>query len=84
MLIISACINIFLTIAIYKSLARIELLETWIIEFKNNIKSLYKNLKFIDDRDIFEKDDDVGILFDEISSIISAVSSKVIDEDNNT
>lgn len=81
---LSICLNIFFGFAIYKSLSRIDLLETWIIDFKNSIIILYNNLKSIDNRGIFEKDDDVGILFDELSTLINDVVSKVIDEDNNT
>jgi len=83
-LIVSICINIFLLISLYKSLSRIDLLEEWILDFKNSIIILYNNLKSIDNRGIFEKDDDVGILFDEISTLITDVTNKVIDEDNDT
>jgi hypothetical protein len=69
-LIISIISNIFLYKSLSKSFKINDILEGWILDFKDEIILLYKKVKHIDDRGIFEKDDDVGILFQEIQRII--------------
>lgn len=44
--------------------------ENWTIDIRNKFEDLYKNIKNVDQREIFEKDDEVGVAFDEIKQII--------------
>lgn len=67
-------------ICIYKSLSLIEQLEEWLIRFKSLMESLYQKLKQIDDRDMFEKDDEVGVIFRQIVNIINETKKVVIDD----
>lgn len=87
-LLISLIFNVFLIISLKRVFFQIDTLEDWIVEFKNLINETYKKLKVIDDRDIFEKDDDVGIVFNEIKNIIELtnirVQSKSDDEINKS
>ena len=75
-LIISTISNVFLYSSLSKSFKINDILEGWILDFKNEITLLYKKVKHIDDRDIFEKDDEVGILFQEIQRIISRTRNR--------
>lgn len=74
---ISISANIFLLISFKKSLNYIEFLESWMIDFKNLIKNTYNKLKSLDDRNIFEKDDDVGFLFSELIHIMEITNQKI-------
>ena len=77
----SIILNIILFLIIKKCLSKIDILEGWILTFKNNIESLYKNLKSIDERGMFEKDDDVGVIFLQIHDIIKNVKNIVLDDE---
>jgi hypothetical protein len=77
----SIILNIILFLIIKKCLSKIDILEGWILTFKNNIESLYKNLKSIDERGMFEKDDDVGVLFLQIHDIIKNVKNIVLNDE---
>ncbi len=79
-LIISLVANIFLYKSLYKSFEINDTLEGWILDFKYRIIDLYKTAKHIDDQGLFEKDDDVGILFQEIKQIISKTKNVIVDE----
>ena len=79
-LIISVISNIFLYSSLYKSFKINDILEGWILDFKNEIILLYKKVKYIDDRGIFESDDEVGILFQEIRQTISKTKNIIVDE----
>lgn len=74
---ISLIINIFLLISIKKTFNQIDLLEEWIIDFQSLINKTYNKLKEIDERDMFEKDDDVGVIYSDILSIVKSVNDKV-------
>ena len=81
LLVTSIILNIILFLIIKKCLSKIDNLEGWILTFKNNIESLYKNLKSIDERGMFEKDDDVGVIFLQIHDIIKNVKNIVLDDE---
>ena len=54
--------------------------ETWIIERRNDTKSLQDKLHELDSMQMFEKDDEVGVLFEELEGVIEEYNKKVIDE----
>ncbi len=45
-------------------------------DFYNDLKDAYIKLKQIDDREIFEKDDDVGFIFTSIIELIEKIKLK--------
>ena len=45
---------------------KIDVYEGWIVEFKNDINDVYREIKIVDDKHIFEKDDDVGSTFSQL------------------
>jgi hypothetical protein len=55
-----ACLNL---------LRKIEVYEEWVSEFKTEINQMYGRIKEVDDRNLFEKDDDVGGTFSDILRI---------------
>jgi len=95
--IVLSIISIVSIIFLYKALNKIDslegqliqseennlVLEGWVDDFRKLINNVYKNLKNVDDRGIFEKDDDVGFLFEDILSIIDECNKKVGNDDSN-
>lgn len=84
LLLASIVTNIFLLIALKRAFYQQDILESWIVEFRTLINNAYNKLKNIDNRGIFEKDDEVGILFKEIVSIIELTNKRIqIDDKPN-
>ncbi len=83
LLLISLVINIFLLVSLKRAFNQIDILEEWLVEFKLLIDNTYKKLKNIDERGMFEKDDDVGIIFKNIIEIINLTNKRIqIDADD--
>jgi len=83
LLTISIVVNIFFVISLKKAFSQIDSLEIWLIDFKNLMNQTYNKLKIIDNRDIFEKDDEVGVAFKEILSIIDSTNNIIKDDDDD-
>ena len=77
LLVISVVVNFFLVVSLRKSFYTIDVLESWIVDFKDMTNKLYNNLKLIDERGMFEKDDDVGVTFIAILDIIKKCNERV-------
>lgn len=84
LLFLSVLCNLFLLIALKRSFTQIDTLEDWLINFKKDVVTTYNKLKEIDDRGIFEKDDDVGFLFDDLKKTIGSLNQKVNEEENDS
>ena len=82
-LLISLVTNIFLFISLRRAFFTIDTLESWLIDFKGLVNNVYKKLKDVDNRGIFEKDDDVGFLFSDIVNIIKITNERINDESSN-
>ena len=80
-LLLSTLLNIFLVISLKKTFNQIDLLENWLVDFKLLIKNTYNKLKSIDNRGIFEKDDDVGVLFTDLLNIIKLTNTRIQNDD---
>lgn len=76
-------LNIFLVVSLKKAFTQIDLLESWLIDFKSLVKNTYNKLKSIDDRGIFVKDDDVGVLFTDLLNIIDIANKRIQTDDND-
>jgi hypothetical protein len=66
-----------LSYACYNLLRKIEVYENWVDTFREESEGLYQKLKSVDDRNLFEKDDDVGFVFSEILRITKEFNDKV-------
>jgi hypothetical protein len=55
--------------ACYNMVNKIETYEEWTSEFREEINQMYARIKAVDDRNLFEKDDDVGGTFADILRI---------------
>ena len=82
-LLASLILNIFLLVALKKSFNQIDTLESWLVEFKSLVKNTYNKLKVVDERGIFVKDDDVGVLFTDLLNIIELTNKRIQTDDND-
>ena len=82
-LLISLVTNIFLFVSLRRAFYTIDVLELWLVDFKGLVNNVYKKLKDIDNRGIFEKDDDVGFMFSDIVNIIKITNERVNDDDSD-
>tara|TARA_Y100001934_G_C11993331_1_gene604174 strand:- start:24 stop:224 length:201 start_codon:yes stop_codon:yes gene_type:complete len=55
----------------------VKIYENWSLSIKEQIDNLQRDVKEIDSRGIFESDDEVGFIFDEISDIIENIDHGV-------
>ena len=71
----------------YNCQNKIDIYESWIVELKDDINDVYRQIKLVDDKQIFEKDDDVGAVFSDLYLIIEKLNqrtnSNVKDEEKN-
>lgn len=73
-------VNILLFKLVNINLTKVEIYETWILEYKNKIEETYQALKFVDEKQIFEKDDEVGFVFSDILEIVKDLRTKIYEE----
>ena len=78
--VISIILNVILFILVKNNLNKIDIYEKWILNYRELVKKTYTSLKEIDERQMFEKDDDVGFVFTSILSIIKELDEKIYDE----
>lgn len=53
--------------------------ENWTSDIRSKFDDLYTEIKNVDQREIFEKDDDVGVAFQEIKKIIEDFKQRELD-----
>ena len=53
---------------------KLEFLEDWISDFINTIEKVQTDLKTIDYRGSFEADDETGVLFEQIKTVVSQLN----------
>jgi len=80
---IFAATILFLGVALNAQVTKVENLEKeldkydeYVLEYHNMLKETYIRLKEVDDRNLFEKDDDVGGTFRDIVNIIEEISRR--------
>lgn len=54
--------------------------ENWITDTKSSVGDLQKNIRDIDSKQLFEKDDEVGVVYTGISDLIGELNKKVKEE----
>lgn len=69
-LIISVVLNLVLLYGSYNAVRKIERYERNIVWFYRNATNILETARLLDEKEMFEKDDDVGILFDQLIDII--------------
>jgi hypothetical protein len=75
-LVASVVANVMLLNAATLQLQKNEIYEEWILEFKEDVLKTYIHIKQIDDRHIFEKDDEVGVTFADLHAVIQKLNER--------
>lgn len=77
LLFVSIGINVYFGAMLTRSIDKNEQYEQWISDIQIAITLTYNKLKSIDDRQMFEKDDDVGFVFSNIVKLIEKLKSQL-------
>lgn len=78
---ISIILNIILVIGVLNLLRQNEQLEDRLINTINltraRVENALENMRNLDNREMFEKDDEVGVTFDEIKKIVEELDNEI-------
>lgn len=80
LLIASLTANILLFKAGERQLAINEIYRGWIREWRSEVHKTYAHMKMLDDKEMFSKDDDVGMAFKEMVTVIESLNSRTTEE----
>jgi hypothetical protein len=69
--------TVVLAYIVYNCQNKIDIYEGWIVEFKDDVNDVYLHIKDIDDKQIFEKDDEVGATFSDLYLIIQKLNQRI-------
>lgn len=58
-------------------LNKISVYEDWVDYFKLEIEKTYVHLKEVDEKNLFDKDDDVGFVFSELLRIVDEFNQRI-------
>jgi len=78
---VSVILNIILLIGVRNLLKQNEQLEDRLINTinstRNKVSDALDNMRKLDNREAFEKDDEVGVTFDEIKKIVKTLNNEI-------
>ena len=80
---ISIFLGVLLLISVYviwNLYTKNSLYEEWILSIRNTLSEIKLEWRNIDARQLFEKDDEVGVTFQEIDNLLNKINEKVVDE----
>ena len=77
LLLTSIGVNVYFAAMLNRSIDKNEQYEQWISDIEKAINITYNKLKLIDDKQMFEKDDDVGFVFSNIVKLIEKLKSQL-------
>ncbi len=80
LLIASVIGNILLYKAGTRQLIMNEIYEKWISEWRQEVFKMWSHMKFLDDKQMFEKDDEVGIVFQDMKMLLKSLNDKIEEE----
>lgn len=63
--------------AVFNLTRKLEVYEDWVSYFKIEVQKVYIRLKQTDEKNLFEKDDDVGWLWSEILRIVDEFNKRI-------
>lgn len=83
-LVLSILLNTLLYRALYTQLKKVKNYEQLVIEFdewvesvQNSVRNTYIQMKKLDDRSIFVKDDEVGVVFSELLDLLKRLNDRI-------
>jgi hypothetical protein len=57
-------------------LKKIEIYQSWIVDLKQDVEDTYIYIKELDNKNIFVKDDEVGVVFQDMLSLIEKLKER--------
>jgi hypothetical protein len=66
-----------LAYACFNLVKKVEVYEEWVSFFRGEIENVHARLKMVDDKNLFEKDDDVGFVFSEILRVTKEFNERI-------
>tara|TARA_B100001093_G_scaffold457011_1_gene468441 strand:+ start:413 stop:712 length:300 start_codon:yes stop_codon:yes gene_type:complete len=75
------CILLVCTYIIINLYKKVKIYEAWTNEVRERVSKLQQDIKEVDTRGIFENDDDVGFIYEEISSLINNLDHGLVEEE---
>ena len=81
LLVISAVINVALIYASYVAVKKIEIYEDNVIRFYEGATKILRTSRQLDNREMFEKDDEVGALFQQLIIVIGELRGVIYEEE---
>jgi hypothetical protein len=70
-------VSIYAIVNLYK---KNRIYEEWVISTRDSINELHENIQELDSRQLFEKDDDVGVIYEGIKDLIVDLNEKISEE----
>lgn len=80
LLILVTALLIAAVYACFNTLKKVEFYEQWVLNLQADVQNVYDELKAVDDKQLFDKDDDVGFVFTEIVDIIKELNDRTQQE----
>ena len=81
LLVISAGVNVALIYASYISVRKIEIYEDNIMRFYEGATQILKTSRHLDNKEMFEKDDEVGALFQQLITVIGELRGIIYEKE---
>ena len=81
LLVISAVINVALIYSSYITVRKLEIYEDNIMRFYEGATQFLRTSRHLDNKQMFEKDDDVGALFQQLITVIGELRGIIYEEE---
>ena len=81
LLVISAVVNVVLVYSSYVTIKKIEIYEDNIMRFYKRATKILRTARYLDNREMFEKDDEVGDLFDQLIEVIGELRGIIYEKE---
>ena len=81
LLVISVIINVALIYSSYITVRKIEIYEDNIMRFYEGATQILRTSRHLDNKQMFEKDDDVGALFQQLITVIGELRGIIYEEE---
>ena len=77
LVIVSVVSSVTIGYIIYIGQKKIDIYEQWVLEFRNDVNNIYTQLQELDNKQIFQKDDEVGVIFLDIVTLIEKLNTRI-------
>ena len=81
LLVISVVINVALIYSSYVTVKKLEVYEDNIMRFYEGATRILRTCRHLDNKDMFEKDDEVGALFQQLITVIGELRGIIYEEE---